>query len=369
MKQFIIKHSIVLVLSVYALQGTAQLPKAHKLTPEEIENRQKITVAKNAIPTLSPAAKAKATDRGHAMTALILKAIMHRVDPARYPATLQPNSVEMNIQAVVDKISPATFDSISVKAKLTMTNPTKKANLLGKLKDIDFHEISLLPAIKKKIGLGFKASSAPMEIINQNKFQLANSFNKVDINISNVDCIARTTMADPYDNMVLSGLLVGASGNTNNANSVISCETIDGLTCDFGGYRFGTYSMNTTAGYPKTFYCIFVLITSMRDDPAETRDYFDALMSMVSSAAVSPDDGLDGMVVAVTNCMYDLVSEWILEAKPLIPYAVKFQLNNANIAPVNNSVINYIQTGDILEFGNPARWGKYRIKFFWQLRK
>ncbi len=369
MKQFIIKHSAVLVLSFYALQGTAQLPQAHKMTPEEIKNGQKITVAKNVIATLSPAAKAKAADRGHAMTALILKAILHRVDPAKYPVNLQPNSVEMNIQAAVNKLSPAIFDSISAKAKLTMDNPAKKENVLGKFKNLNFQEASLLPNIKKQSGLEFKAVTPDIEIIDQNKFQLANSFTKVDINISNVDCIARTSMADPYDYTVLTGLLIGASGNTNNANSIIGCGMIDGLTCDFNGYRFGTYSMNTTAGFPKTFYCIFVLITSMRDDVADTRDYFDAMMSMISSAAVSPDDGLDGMVAAVTNCMNDLIAEWIHEDRPLIPYAVKLQVDNANAAMVNNSIIKYIQTGDILEFGNPIRYGKYRIKFFWQMRK
>ncbi len=363
MKQSI-KFFIALVFVTFAQQVIAQPPTSHKMTPEEIKKAQKITIAKNVASTLSPAAKAKAADRGHAMSALILKAILHRTDPTKYPVDLQANSLEKNIQAAVDKISPAIFDTISVKAKLTLTDPKKKATVLGKLKDLDFHEVSLVPAIKVKTKLELKAVTSVPDLTTQK-----NVFNRVDINIRSVDCIARTTMADPFDQTVLSGLLIGASGNTNDANSIIGCEMIDGLSCDYGGYRFGTYSMNTTAGFPKSFYCIFVLISSLQEDHAATRDYFDAMMSMISSAVVSTDDGLDGMVAAVSDCMYDLISEWIGNGRPLIPYAVKFQLNNAYITSVNNGATNDIQTGDILEFGNPERWGKYRIKFFWQIRK
>jgi hypothetical protein len=75
------------------------------------------------------------------------------------------------------------------------------------------------------------------------------------------------------------------------------------------------------------------------------------------------------MVVAVTECISNFYDVYTLVDFPMIPYAVKFQLNNINMSSVNNGATSDLQTGDILEFGNPERWGKYRITYNWRLRK
>jgi len=341
----------------------------HKLTPQEVKQRGKITVENNVAAKLTPAQKAKAADRGHAMAALILKAILHRTDPKKYPMDVTTASVEKNIWQAVEKLSPAIFDSISKKAKQTLADPVKKNGLLGKYNDLNFQEVSLLAKIKMKSGIEFKPVGGIGPVSKNNNMPAIDAYDKIDIEIKSVDCIARTTLANPYDFMILTGLLVGASGNTNDANSVGTCQLIDGLTCDFNNHRFGSYSLNTVSGFPKTFYCILVLVRSGREDQSVTTEYFDNIMSMISPAVVSPEDGMDGMVASVIECINYFSDEWFSEDRPLIPYAVKFQLNNLSMASTNNGASGDFQTGDILEFGNPQRWGKYRINYLWRLRK
>jgi hypothetical protein len=369
MKIQIARPACVLLFSMLVIGAHAQPFTSHKLTAQEIKLRAGLPVSENVGSKLSPAQKAKAADRGQAMAALILKAILHRSDPAKYPMDVTTASVEKNIWQAVERMTPSMFDTISVKAKQTLDDPAKKAALLGKYNDLNFQESSLLGKIKMKSGIEFTATADVNQVTKLKDLKAVDTYDKVDIELKSIDCIARTTHADPYDRLVLTGLLLGASGNTNDANSLAGCEMVDGLTCPLGGHRFGTYSLNTTPGFPKTFYAIFVLISSKRPDLNQSKNIFDVIMSLISPASVSPAQSMDEMVVAVTECINNFYDVYTLSDFPMIPYAVKFQLNNINMSSVNNGATSDLQTGDILEFGNPQRWGKYRITFNWRLRK
>jgi hypothetical protein len=365
MKSF---FSLLITLSLLLSQVAAQPFTSHKLTAAEIGSNKKIPEVKDVFTSLSAAQKTKAKDRGDAMTAIILKAILHRADPVKYPMDVQTESVEKSVWKIVEKIPVNIFDSISIKAKATFSDASKKTGLLGKFKDLNFQDASILEAIKVKSNVDFYKKPVIESVKDQPKAQQVNN-SKIDINIRSVDCIARTTLANPYDWMVLSGLLVGASGNTNDANSVVTCELIDGLSCDMGGYRFGTYSLGATSTYPKSFYCIFLLVRSAREDQSVTRNIIDAIMSLITPEMINMEDGLDGMAAAVTQCLSNFGGSSIYGDRPLRPYGVKFEMNNAGMSSMNNGATSDFQTGDIHEIGWPDRWGNYRIRYFWQYRQ
>ena len=358
---------IFVCLSRLVTQSYAQTPSAHKMSDAESKLHRSKKMVASAQTAFNSVVKTKAKERGQAMAALILKAILHRADPVHYPMDIETPSVEKNIWQVVQNIHPSLFDTIAVKAKETIGNPVKKANLLGKFDKIDLKKSTIWPAISAGSGPKFTLVKDRPKL--EQSQQTTGGYDKVDIEVNSIDCIARTTLANPYDRIILTGLLIGASGNTNDANSMVTCEMIDGITCTMGDYKFGSYSLHTTPAFPKTFYCVFVLVRSGREEPMITRNLFDIIMSLISAASVSPAMDMEEMTAAVTSCMNEFSDNWLWDDRPLIPYPVKFTLNSVIMANGSDGATDEFQTGDILEYGNPQRWGKYRISYRWRIGK
>lgn len=371
---------ICLICTGINFYAGAQPLEKRKMSAEEIKEWNNTPVAENPLLKISATEKAKAKEEAQAIAAYVLKAMLHRIDPATYPIDDKEGSIEKIALEAIDKFSPATLNKAKTRTLVMWGDPHKKFKLLGKLKDLDFKKKLIAPDIKRINKIELKPALRPVKdgaFINneQPNIQVTGiggpsgsyeninlpAFNKLDLVLRKVHCVDET---DPEtggdDDMVIGGLLVGASGNTNSANSIASCHFDDGDVCNHGSFPFGTYSLNSTPGYPKVFYCILQLI-EVDTDEAEAAKALTDVMKLVGTMVSAVNPAIGALVVAVAQAV-EIFTGWLIDDDPFYPFGISLNLNSPNKFGADGRSNNW-HTGNISDHG-----GTYRLGFYWQLK-
>ncbi len=343
-----------------------------KITPVELKEWDNAPASENFLSKISTTDKAKAKDEAQALAAFVLKAMLHRIDPAVYPIDDKEGSVEKIALDAINKLSPSTFNKAKERTLVLWGDPHKKSKLLGKFSSLDFKKKTIAPDIRRISNIEFKPvlkKTNEVALLNAEKPALSFSnskgpspdnynlekpaFNRLDLVLRKVHCVDETdpeTMGD--DDMVIGGLLVGASGNTNSANSLASGHYDDGDITNHGAYPFGTYSLNTTPGYPKVFYCILQLI-EVDTDEADAAKALTDVMILVGTLVSSVNPAVGALVTAVAEAV-QIFTGWLI--------GITLNLNSANKFGADGRSPNW-HTGNISDHG-----GTYRLGFYWQLK-
>ena len=371
---------VCFILTVSNFYAAAQQLGKRKISPEELKEWNNAPVTENLFSKISVSEKAKAKDEAQAIAAFVLKAMLYRIDPAAYPIDDKESSLEKIALDAIDKFSPSTLSKAKLRTTALMADPQKKARLLGKFKDLDFKKEFIAPDIKRIGKVEFKpvlrsAQNGAFINIEQPTIQLVGTggplsnyetenlpaFNKLDLVLRKVHCVDETEPESPGDDdMVVGGLLVGASGNTNSANSFASCHFDDGDICNHGDYPFGTYSLNSTPGYPKVFYCILQLI-EVDTDEADAAKALTDVMKLVGTLVSAGNPVIGALVVAVAEAV-QIFTGWLIDDDPFYPFGISLNLNSQNKFGVDGRSSNW-HTGNISDHG-----GTYRLGFYWQLK-
>lgn len=302
---------------------------------------------------LSPAEQRKAQQIASATTALILKALLNRKDPAAYPISKDPNSLERQAASALAKVTAPDLKLLDK----AMADATWVKQGLGSLSAVDLK--TELTTSKLNIPAGvMKKGTLDVEKVDPPKF--AGTYNRLQLILRHLYCEDETNPESGQDHMILGGIIVGASGNVKVVPSVFSGIFNDGACMDFGEYALGTYSLSATSSYPKTFYAIFVLMESDRDDTEATLALTAALKSVATMAVTSfggatVETLVQGLVGTIAGLLTIFVDDDVFQ-----PQAVSLTLNNLNQFGGQNS--GYHRTGNINGHG-----GAYSIGYHWKL--
>lgn len=380
MKKRFLLTAVTLILISAGTEALSQKFEKSKITPVELKEWDNTPASENFLSKISTTDKAKAKDEAQALAAFVLKAMLHRIDSAVYPIDDKEGSVEKIALDGIDKLSPATFKKAKERTLVMWGDPHKKTKLLGKFSTLDFKKKSIAPDIKRISNIEFRPvlkktsdvtllnTEIPELSFSQTKGPSADNyklekpaFNRLDLVLRKVHCVDETDPESPGDDdMVIGGLLVGASGNTNSANSLASGHYDDGDVTNHGAYPFGTYSLNTTPSYPKVFYCILQLIEVDTDEADAARALTD-VMKLVGTLVSSVNPAIGALVVAVAEAV-QIFTGWLIDDDPFYPFGITLNLNNANKFGADGRSSNW-HTGNISDHD-----GIYRIGFYWQLK-
>lgn len=282
-----------LSLSALAQQAVEKIPSA-----KEEEELNRAVEDENVLTKIPAAEKAKATEHAQAILAYTLKAVLHRSDPAKYPVDNAEKSPQTIILSSLQRLSPYTLNKMKEKANLLLSDATKRAAALGKLKDLDFKKKSIDGDIQKIrpvkynptliksdkdagsvnfTGNNYSDMSGTAEAAVNDK----NAFSKMDFVLRAIRCLDETNPESGDDDIVIGGLKIGCSGNSAHGYSAVSCHFDDGDYCDHGRLPLGGYNLSSCSGYPKTFYYIIQLLEVDSDE----REAAQALTDIMEIAA------------------------------------------------------------------------------------
>ncbi len=380
MKKNLLLVAVILLLVSAGNEALSQKIEKSKITPAELKEWENTPASENYLLKISAAEKVRAKDEAQALAAFALKAMMHKIDPSVYPIDDKEGSIEKIALDAFDKLSPATFNKAKARTLAMWGDPHKKTKLLGKFSTLDFKKKSIAPDIKRISNIEFRPvqkKASDVSLLNTEMPELSFSqtkgpspdnyklekpaFNRLDLVLRKVHCVDETDPESPGDDdMVIGGLLVGASGNTNSANSLASGHYDDGDVTNHGAYPFGTYSLNTTSGYPKVFYCVLQLIEVDTDEADAARALTD-VMKLVGTLVSSVNPAVGALVVAVAEAV-QIFTGWLIDDDPFYPFGITLNLNNANKFGADGRSSNW-HTGNISDHD-----GTYRIGFYWQLK-
>jgi len=368
--------SFCLSLLFLGYTGIAQKPEKSAITPEQAKELDAVAVRDNPLSKLTVAEKNAAKDKAQALTTYVVKAVLHRTDPAKYPADEKENSPQAFAINAVKDVSAYTFNKMRDRVSGLMANPTKRAAILGKFKDIDFTKKSIHADIKKIMPAEFHPSiavkdkdAASLQPHQENNFigveRSATSdkntpvFNKLDLVLRAIHCVDETNPESPGDDdIIIGGIIIGCSGNVAKARSIVSCHFDDGGYCNHGAIPFGTYNLNSTSNYPKTFYAIIQLIEADSDE----QEVAQALSEIMGIAAAALAGTPYGAALAAVAAAVEVFSGLFFDDDAFYPYGVVLNLPSPSQFGSDGRSNNWA-TQNISDHG-----GTYRVGFYWQLK-
>ena len=344
-------------------------PTKRLLTPAEAREFDATPVVEPFMPSMLPAReRAEAVATGSAATALVLKGLLHRADPGTYAAPTRQDTPEAAAIAVARGIDEKTFTRLAPRLKALAANPTRLRRVLGPSGRVDLRKPSLGLKLARPIGgvaglsqvaIGDRDDAvAPRSAAGA---KAAAKYSRMDLVLRAVHCVDETNPESGDDDIVLGGVLVGASGNTKVVKARFIGNFDDGDYVGLGELPFGQFSLRTTPGYPKTMYCILQLVESDQDDADAARALTSALQSiatMVVSAAASPAAG--AIAGAIVSAIGGLIGVFI-DDDHFPPYGIRATLQSENQFGSDGDS-GKLRTGNINGHG-----GSYRIGYRWLL--
>lgn len=371
---FCLKTTVIVSLCMgICLSSTSQRPTKLPISAEQTKELDKSRVVENALEKFSSAEKSEAKEKAQVMLAYMLKAFLHRIDPATYPIDTDENSVEQVALKAVNKVSASTLERAKTRMTAFLADAPKRARLLGKFKDIDFKKKSITPDIKKVSSLKFqpapRMTNDDNSMLEQRSMPVtgvggstpavettAPAYNFMDWILEAVYCIDETNPESGNDDIVIGGILVGASGNTKSANTLISCKFNDGSYCNHGSYPFGYVSLNTTNNWPKHFYLILQVV-EVDSDEREAAAIITDIMNMAGAIA----GGTYGTLILALSQAIDFFAGFFFDDDLFPQVSIPLTLGGPNVFGSDGKSDDWRVTVS-------AHGGSYRIRFRNQLR-
>lgn len=337
------------------------IEKASKQEIEAVE-AERFTLA-----DLSPQERERAEDIAAAVSTLAMKGLLHRLDPKKYPVPANSSSVEARAAKLAKEIPAKVFARLRPRLEKAVSEPARMSRIFGKLKKVDLQKADFSADFKRltvKPVLKTTESSeddfAPASVKSNIAPQSVMSFNRLHLILRKLHCVEETDPKSGDDDMILGGVLIGASGNVKVPKAFVAGHFDSGDIQDFGELFFGQYNINATNGYPKSFYCIFKLVESDSDDK-EVAEELTATLSFIANVILSAffSKAVGEAVGSVMQSVGAFFSG-LIDEDEFPPFGIRLKMNSAN--PFGGSDSANLRTGNIRAHG-----GTYRIGFKWSL--
>ncbi|MBE5317135.1 MAG: hypothetical protein H4O13_17210 [Xanthomonadales bacterium] len=336
------------------------------ITPEQQAEFNAPVAEAFGLESLEPRERAEAEALSQRIAAVLIKSLLHRLDPAANPIS-DPTSLEGRLAAAALAVPPAAIARMAPGLRALARSPQKLRQALG---GADLKLQDLKPAgLDQRLGLKLKPTTLPRLTIKPRQAapgtlrgtpRNANTFTRCHLVLRAIHCV-RETQPPGTDEMIFGGLRIGSSGNVSVIKSFDAGDFRTGTYASYGELFLGQYSLRTTPGYPKHLYAIFKLVESDSNDAEVARQLTDALTALagaIMSAIVGPAVGaaIAGVIGAIGNVIAN-----ILDEDEMRPYGIRLTLNNQSQFG-SDGVGPKVHTGDITGHG-----GRYRIGYRWVL--
>jgi hypothetical protein len=336
------------------------------ITPEQQAEFNAPVAEAFGLDSLEPRERAEAEALSQRIAAVLIKSLLHRLDPAANPIS-DPTSLEGRLAAATLAVPPAAIARMAPGLRALARSPQKLRQAMGgaDLKLQDLQPVGL----DQRLGLKLKPATLPRLTIKPRQAapgtlrgtpRSANTFTRCHLLLRAIHCVRETQPAGT-DEIIFGGLRIGSSGNVAVIRSFDAGDFRTGTYASYGELFLGQYSLQTTAGFPKHLYAIFKLVESDSNDAEVARQLTDTLSFLASTiigAILGPATGV--AVGAVLGSIGNLIAN-IIDEDELRPYGIRLTLNNQNQFG-SDGVGPRVHTGDITGHG-----GRYRIGYRWVL--
>ncbi|HEX8692898.1 MAG TPA: hypothetical protein VF746_10790 [Longimicrobium sp.] len=291
-----------------------------------------------------------------AASALMLKGLLHRADPRGFPVAAGAQAPDAVAARLAAELDPAVFARVQPRLERALREPKRLERILGPFAKVDLRRPELDPEVAKLV---VRPRRGPGGADAGDAVPRGAKFTRAHLILRALHCV-RETSGGGADEMILGGVLVGASGNVKAINSIVCGEFDTGDYYDAGELFLGQYSLRTTAGYPKSLYAIFKLVESDSDD-REVAQQLTATLSLLASTILSAlaSPAVGGTVAAVMQAIGGFISD-VIDEDEFPPYGIRLTLQSEN--QFGGPVGPKERTNDIVGHG-----GKYRIGYRWVL--
>lgn len=276
--------------------------------------------------------------------ALAMKALLSRLDAKALPAS-NGSSAEAKAALIVKAIKPKPF------GKLVPLIESKK-DQAAEFSRIASSARWLNPGADTQADneIEFPAGSLPVS-----------AQSRLNLIVRALHCVDETDPHSGTDDMILGGVLVGASGRTNIAHTIIQGGFDSGVRKEFLSPQrdFGTYNLNSTSTYPKDFWAIFKLLESDSDN-ADVAMGLEMILRLYSQLAEAQHQSAPLNVRSYRVASTTLASLKEHYGVPdFQPRGIVVTLSSPNDVAGTNLKLS---TSNIKGLG-----GKYRIGYTWRL--
>lgn len=326
-------------------QADLQAPVVEAFGPEQLSARE----------------RAQADTIATQAAALCLKALLHRIDPARYPINPDPSSLEARAAACAATLPALGLARIAIGLKALTRQPTALRRLLGE----QGPALADLRAAGVDARLGLRAPAATLPKLQAPTRSVratprsATSYTRCHLLLRAIHCV-RETQPSGWDEMIFGGLRIGASGNVAVIRSFDAGDFRTGTYASYGELFLGQYSLRTTPGYPKSLYAIFQLVESDSNDAAVARELTNALSSLAGIVVGFFATAAAGAAASATISLLGNFIAAMIDEDVMRPYGIRLTMNNQN--PFGGPIGPKQHTGNITGHG-----GAYRIGYRWVL--
>jgi len=338
------------------------------ITPEQQAEFNAPAVEAFSLDSLEPRERAEAEALSQRVAAVLIKSLLHRLDPAANPIT-DPTSLEGRLAAASYTVPTAALARMAPGLRALARSPQKLRQALG---GADLKLADLKPAgLDQRLGLKLKPTALPRLAVKppqappggpRGTQRMAGQFTRCNLILRAIHCVRETNPAAAgTDEIIFGGLRIGSSGNVAVINAFDAGDFNTGTYASFGELYLGQYSLRTTSGYPKHLYAIFKLVESDSNDAEVARQLTDTLSFLariIIGALLGPATGV--AVGAVLASIGNFIAN-IIDEDELRPYGIRLNLSSQNQFG-SNGIGPRVHTGDITGHG-----GRYRIGYRWVL--
>ena len=312
---------------------------------------------KISLAALTPKERESAADIAAAAGTLAMKGLLHRLDSKKYPVPANSSSAEAKAAKLAKEIPANVFARLRPLLEKAVREPARMSRSVGKLKKVDFQKPDLSADFKS---LSVKPVWKPFQPNEDNTPRGGAKFNRVHLILRKLHCVDETNPEGGDDDMILGAVLIGASGNIKVPKAFVAGHFDTGEIQNFGELFLGQYSLNTTSGYPKSFYCIFKLVESDSDDK-EVAEQLTATLSFIANVVLSLFAGpLVGQTAGALMQAVGSFFSGLIDEDEFPPYGIRLKMNGEN--HFGGSESGNLRTEDIRAHG-----GAYRIGYKWSL--
>lgn len=281
--------------------------------------------------------------------ATIMKGLLNRLDPAAFPSNGGVSSRVAKVIEEAHKNKPRGFAKMRPLIERQRPRAAEFSRIVDSRPRLNLGELKLggdegtLPT----------PSAGTSPIAAHNRLQLV---------MRALHCVDETDAEGGSDEMIVGGVLVGASGATNIANTIICTGLDDGERINFGPLHqnFGIYSLNSTPGYPKFFGLVLKLVESDGDD----EDVAAGMELLMSIAANVAEEECKNLLPSIKSPFVTLITAATLAliygGQGFAPHVYGLRMMGAN-------EFGGAESGNLRTKNMKGDGGTYRIGYKWRL--
>jgi len=293
---------------------------------------------------LSVKERREARRAGEVSYALTMKALLHRLDPKAFPVGGDASPIEAKAAKMAKTIKPRAF----AKLQPLIENRTHQAAEFSRVID-SARGLNLRGVVPRAAETELPAGATP---------QPRSFRNRLELFIRRLHCVDETNPEGGSDDMVLGGVLVGASGKTNVANTVIKTGFDDGEIKEINR-TFGRYSLKSTSVFPKDFLAVFKLIESDSIEEIVAANLESTLKTLAFTAEILHTNAPPAQKPA-------LVAQSVLTSVNLFYGTTHFPAKQVHVSLSGLVLSHDNESGNLHTPDMRGHGGTYRIGYKWR---